>query len=250
MAAAQLYSKFTRVWIPDPEEVWKSAEITQDYKDGDRSLHLQLEDGTLYDLPIGPDGDGLPFLRNPDILVGQNDLTALSHLHEPAVLHSLRVRFVESNLIYTYCGIVLVALNPYEELPLYGDDVLWAYSGHHRGDMDPHIYGVAEEAYRNMARANENQSVVVSGESGAGKTVSAKYALRFFATVGGSRGAVESRVMAANPILEALGNAKTTRNANSSRFGKYVELRFGGGQRLLGAHVRTYLLERSRVVCQ
>uniref|UniRef100_A0A669QZC0 Uncharacterized protein n=1 Tax=Phasianus colchicus TaxID=9054 RepID=A0A669QZC0_PHACC len=94
----------TRVWIPDPEEVWKSAEISQDYKEGDRSLHLQLEDGTLYDLPIEANGRGLPFLRNPDILVGQNDLTALSHLHEPAVLHNLRVRFVESNLIYTYCG--------------------------------------------------------------------------------------------------------------------------------------------------
>ncbi|XP_010725383.1 unconventional myosin-Vb-like [Meleagris gallopavo] len=166
MADAQLYCKSTRVWILDPEEVWKSAEITQDYKEGDRSLHLQLEDGTvrkvlqnsmvphgpprssktlwfltdpqsnelygslwtfmvlqnsmvphgppkpqslwfslqLYDLPIEPNGHGLPFLRNPNILVGQNDLTALSHLHEPAMLHNLRVHFLESNLIYTYCG--------------------------------------------------------------------------------------------------------------------------------------------------
>ncbi|XP_052540358.1 unconventional myosin-Vb-like [Tympanuchus pallidicinctus] len=147
-------------------------------------------------------------------------------------------------------GIVLVAINPYEELPIYGDDVIWAYSGHSRGDMDPHIYGVAEEAYRRMAREGRDQSLVVSGESGAGKTVSAKFAMRFFATVGGGCGAVESRVLAAGPVLEALGNAKTTRNDNSSRFGKYVELSFDRLQRLQGARITTFLLEKSRVVLQ
>lgn len=119
--------QFTRVWIPDQDEVWKAAEITRDYKEGDTVLHLQLDDGTVstenqnlfcyrislrpvcvllqnLEYQVGPKSNLLPFLRNPDILVGENDLTALSYLHEPAVLHNLRVRFLESNHIYTYCG--------------------------------------------------------------------------------------------------------------------------------------------------
>uniref|UniRef100_A0A4W3GY59 Unconventional myosin-Va-like n=1 Tax=Callorhinchus milii TaxID=7868 RepID=A0A4W3GY59_CALMI len=194
----------------------------------------------------------LPYLRNPEILMGENDLTALSYLHEPAVLHNLKVRFLESNNIYTYCGIVLVAINPYEQLPLYGDDVIYAYSGHNVGDMDPHIFAVAEEAYKQLAREGKNQSIIISGESGAGKTMSAKCTMRYFATVGGSAGDtnVEERVLASNPIMEAFGNAKTTRNDNSSRFGKYIEIGFSVGHRIVGANVRTYLLEKSRVVFQ
>uniref|UniRef100_A0A3Q1EY22 Myosin motor domain-containing protein n=1 Tax=Acanthochromis polyacanthus TaxID=80966 RepID=A0A3Q1EY22_9TELE len=236
--------QFTRVWIPDPDEVWRAAEISRDYKEGESVLHLQLEDET--DNP-------LPFLRNPDILVGENDLTALSYLHEPAVLHNLRVRFLESNHIYTYCGIVLVAINPYEQLQIYGEEVINAYSGQNMGDMDPHIFAVAEEAYKQMARYNErNQSIIVSGESGAGKTVSAKYAMRFFATVGGSANdtSVEEKVLASSPIMEAIGNAKTTRNDNSSRFGKYIQIGFSRHYHIIGANMRTYLLEKSRVVFQ
>lgn len=128
--------------------------------------------------PVDP--STLPPLRNPDILVGENDLTALSYLHEPAVLHNLKVRFVESRLIYTYSGklklmlrisdvssmndailisfvryptgIILVAMNPYKQLPIYGDAIIHAYSGQNMGDMDPHIFAVAEEAYKQMAR--------------------------------------------------------------------------------------------------
>uniref|UniRef100_A0A8C9WB91 Myosin VB n=1 Tax=Scleropages formosus TaxID=113540 RepID=A0A8C9WB91_SCLFO len=236
--------QYTRVWIPDPEEVWRAAEIIKDYKEGDPILHLKLEDESK-DNP-------LPFLRNPDILVGENDLTALSYLHEPAVLHNLRVRFLESNHIYTYCGIVLVAINPYEQLPIYGEEVINAYSGQNMGDMDPHIFAVAEEAYKQMARDEKNQSIIVSGESGAGKTVSAKYAMRYFATVGGSANdtSVEEKVLASNPIMEAIGNAKTTRNDNSSRFGKYIQIGFDRQYHIIGANMRTYLLEKSRVVFQ
>ncbi|OBS81712.1 hypothetical protein A6R68_24298, partial [Neotoma lepida] len=108
----------------------------------------------IREYPIDVQNNQLPFLRNPDILVGENDLTALSHLHEPAVLHNLKVRFLESNHIYTYCGIVLVAINPYEQLPIYGQDVIYAYSGQNMGDMDPHIFAVAEEAYKQMARVD------------------------------------------------------------------------------------------------
>ncbi|XP_035803218.1 unconventional myosin-Vb isoform X2 [Amphiprion ocellaris] len=252
MSVNELYTKFTRVWIPDPDEVWRAAEISRDYKEGEAVLHLQLEDETSLEYPVGPKAKPLPFLRNPDILVGENDLTALSYLHEPAVLHNLRVRFLESNHIYTYCGIVLVAINPYEQLQIYGEEVINAYSGQNMGDMDPHIFAVAEEAYKQMARDERNQSIIVSGESGAGKTVSAKYAMRFFATVGGSANDtnVEEKVLASSPIMEAIGNAKTTRNDNSSRFGKYIQIGFSRHYHIIGANMRTYLLEKSRVVFQ
>ncbi|XP_019134433.1 unconventional myosin-Va isoform X1 [Larimichthys crocea] len=247
-----MFIECARVWIPDAEEVWKSAELTKDYKNGDPSLQLMLEDGTSLEHKLDPKTKNLPYLRNPDILVGENDLTALSYLHEPAVLHNLKVRFVDSKLIYTYCGIVLVAINPYETLPIYGSDIINAYSGQNMGDMDPHIFAVAEEAYKQMARDERNQSIIVSGESGAGKTVSAKYAMRYFATVSGSASEanVEEKVLASNPIMEAIGNAKTTRNDNSSRFGKYIEIGFDTRFRIIGANMRTYLLEKSRVVFQ
>uniref|UniRef100_A0A674E0J1 Myosin VA n=1 Tax=Salmo trutta TaxID=8032 RepID=A0A674E0J1_SALTR len=204
--AGSLYSRhcFARVWIPDADEVWKSAELTKNYKHGDSTLHLTLEDGMDIEHKLDDKTKNLPHLRNPDILVGENDLTALSYLHEPAVLHNLKVRFTDSKLIYTYCGIVLVAINPYENLPIYGSDIINAYSGQNMGDMDPHIFAVAEEAYKQMARDERNQSIIVSGESGAGKTVSAKYAMRYFATVSGAatEANVEEKVLASNPIME------------------------------------------------
>uniref|UniRef100_A0AAZ3P529 Myosin VAb n=1 Tax=Oncorhynchus tshawytscha TaxID=74940 RepID=A0AAZ3P529_ONCTS len=238
--------------LPNAVEAWKPAELTKDYTPGDRALCLQLEDGTNLEHKIDPQTNSLPPLRNPDILVGENDLTALSYLHEPAVLHNLKVRFVESKIIYTYCGIVLVAINPYESIPIYDHDIINAYSGQNMGDMDPHIFAVAEEAYKQMARDQRNQSIIVSGESGAGKTVSAKYAMRYFATVSGSSSEanVEERVLASSPIMEAIGNAKTTRNDNSSRFGKYIEIGFDKNYHIIGANMRTYLLEKSRVVFQ
>uniref|UniRef100_A0A1A7ZSH0 Myosin VC n=1 Tax=Nothobranchius furzeri TaxID=105023 RepID=A0A1A7ZSH0_NOTFU len=252
MALLELYTKFNRVWIPDTEHVWKSAEITRDFHPGENALGLLLEDGTEHQYPVDPSEPSLPPLRNPDILVGENDLTALSYLHEPAVLHNLKVRFVESRIIYTYCGIILVAVNPYKQLPIYGDAIINAYSGQNMGDMDPHIFAVAEEAYKQMARNHKNQSIIVSGESGAGKTVSARYAMRYFAVVSksGSKTRVEDKVLASNPITEAIGNAKTTRNDNSSRFGKYTEISFDRRYRIIGANMRTYLLEKSRVVFQ
>ncbi|XP_058870055.1 unconventional myosin-Vb [Acipenser ruthenus] len=253
MSAADLYTKLTRVWVPDPEQVWVPAQLSHDYRDGDDCLHLQLSDGTEVQYVVAPGPPpGLPPLRNPDILEGENDLTALSYLHEPAVLHNLRVRFLDYSSIYTYCGIILVAINPYEQLPIYGEDVIDAYSGQNMADMDPHIFSVAEEAYRQMAREEKNQSIIISGESGAGKTVSAKFTMRYFAAVGGSvrETSVEERVLESNPIMEAIGNAKTTRNDNSSRFGKYIEIGFGRKGDIIGANMRTYLLEKSRVIFQ
>ncbi|XP_011605937.2 unconventional myosin-Vc [Takifugu rubripes] len=252
MALMELYTVSNRVWILDAEHVWKSAEILEDFHLGDSALELLLENGAVSYYPVDPSKPNLPPLRNPDILVGENDLTALSYLHEPAVLHNLKVRFVESRIIYTYCGIILVAVNPYKQLPIYGDAIIHAYSGQNMGDMDPHIFAVAEEAYKQMARNHKNQSIIVSGESGAGKTVSARYAMRYFAVVSksGSKARVEDKVLASNPITEAIGNAKTTRNDNSSRFGKYTEISFDRRYRITGANMRTYLLEKSRVVFQ
>uniref|UniRef100_A0A7N8XMP0 Methyl-CpG binding domain protein 3b n=1 Tax=Mastacembelus armatus TaxID=205130 RepID=A0A7N8XMP0_9TELE len=239
------------VWIPDPDAVWVSAQLLQDYSHGEKHLLLQLSDGKV-SLEIMSSPTGLPPLGNPDILEGENDLTALSFLHEPAVLHNLRVRFLGYSSIYTYCGIVLVAINPYEQLPIYGEEVIDAYSGQDMADMEPHIFSVAEEAYRTMTREEKNQSIIISGESGSGKTVSAKFTMRYFAVVGGAtqQTSVEERVLASNPIMESIGNAKTTRNDNSSRFGKYIEIGFGRKGDIIGANMRTYLLEKSRVVFQ
>ncbi|XP_061093823.1 unconventional myosin-Vb [Conger conger] len=247
----ELYTKGASVWVPDPETVWASASLLQDFSPGDGQLLLQLSDGREVQYPLSPPA-GLPPLGNPDILEGENDLTALTFLHEPAVLHNLRVRFLDYSSIYTYCGIVLVALNPYEQLPIYGEEVIDAYSGQDMADMEPHIFSVAEEAYRTMIREQKNQSIIISGESGSGKTVSAKFTMRYFAVVGGAaqQTCVEERVLASNPIMEAIGNAKTTRNDNSSRFGKYIEIGFGRHGDIIGANMRTYLLEKSRVVFQ
>ncbi|XP_022250756.1 unconventional myosin-Va-like isoform X1 [Limulus polyphemus] len=249
MTTKELYTKGARVWMPDAELVWKGAEVVKDFDN--KQIVVEYEDGERETLKIDTP-EKLPPLRNPEILVGENDLTSLSYLHEPAVLYNLQVRFCNQNVIYTYCGIVLVAINPYEDLPIYGNDTIFAYRGQAMGDLDPHIFAVSEEAFTKMERENENQSIIVSGESGAGKTVSAKYAMRYFATVGGSstETQIEKKVLASNPIMEAIGNAKTTRNDNSSRFGKYIEIDFNNKYHIMGANMRTYLLEKSRVVFQ
>lgn len=217
------------MWIPDAETVWQGAVITRAYKPGDTAIYLRADASGSDEVAVAIKGElDLPPLRNPTSLIGQNDLTALSYLHEPDVLHNLQVRFCERQNIYTYCGIVLVAINPYSELPLYGQDLINAYRGHSLGELEPHIFAIAEDAYTKLEREKCNLSIIVSGESGAGKTVSAKYAMRYFAAVGGSESEtnIERKVLASSPIMEAIGNAKTTRNDNSSRFGKFTKLLF------------------------
>ncbi|KAM7342647.1 dilute class unconventional myosin isoform 2-T2 [Cochliomyia hominivorax] len=250
-----LYAKGCKVWLPNVNTVWESATLNENYRKGVTSLKVQLESGKEVEVKVNPDGSNLPPLRNPAILVGQNDLTSLSYLHEPGVLHNLRVRFCERQTIYTYCGIVLVAINPYADLPLYGSSIIRAYRGRSMGELEPHIFALSEEAYTKLEREKCNLSIIVSGESGAGKTVSAKYAMRYFAAVGGSESEtqVERKVLASSPIMEAFGNAKTTRNDNSSRFGKFTKLLFKNNMsvmNLTGATMHTYLLEKSRVVFQ
>uniref|UniRef100_A0A336N0D5 CSON007507 protein n=1 Tax=Culicoides sonorensis TaxID=179676 RepID=A0A336N0D5_CULSO len=129
----ELYLKDIKVWIPDPVNVWQSASIVEDYKKGDKALKLITDDGQEKVLSINNPDTDLPHLRNPSILIGQNDLTALSYLHEPDVLHNLEVRFLGKQTIYTYCGIILVAINPYQDMPLYSLDIIRAYRGHNMG---------------------------------------------------------------------------------------------------------------------
>ncbi|XP_050522189.1 unconventional myosin-Va isoform X2 [Daktulosphaira vitifoliae] len=246
----KLYVVGTKIWVPCKSEVWQAAEIIESY-DGQKLVIRKTKDGIEQVLKVNSEEE-LPPLQNPDILIGENDLTSLSYLHEPAILYNLYCRFVQSRAIYTYCGIVLVAINPYQDLDIYGIDTMMTYRGQTMGSLDPHVFAVAEQAFNKMEIENNNQSIIVSGESGAGKTVSAKYAMRYFATISGSETEtqVEKKVLASSPIMEAIGNAKTTRNDNSSRFGKYIELHFDDRNHIIGASMRTYLLEKSRVVYQ
>lgn len=257
---ADVYVKGTRVWIQDPELGWKSVTVESKTGEGN-SIKLVLvdEEGTEIVHQTSPARSELPPLRNPPILEGIDDLTNLSYLHEPAVLHNISVRYAQ-HTIYTYSGIVLIAANPFQKVSLYSADVIKAYSGKDRGDLEPHLFAIAEDSYRCMIKDKKNQTVIVSGESGAGKTVSAKFIMRYFASVNldlssataGDSGMSETerQILATNPILESFGNAKTTRNDNSSRFGKYIEIQFDSKISIIGAKIRTYLLERSRLIFQ
>ncbi|VDK73468.1 unnamed protein product [Onchocerca ochengi] len=251
------YKKGTHIWLKDPEKVWIGGELLDDFKFTSQT-RIRLEDGQVTELKF-EESEELPFLRNPDVLLGCDDLTTLSYLHEPAVLNHLSFRFVKREAIYTYCGIVLVAINPYANCSqLYGDDVIQVYRGVGKQirELDPHIYAVAEEAFFDLSKFGKDQSIIVSGESGAGKTVSAKYLASVTCSSSSKSysnrpiAGIEDRVLASNPIMETIGNAKTIRNDNSSRFGKYIQIDFSDRFGIVGAEMRTYLLEKSRVVLQ
>ncbi|KAJ8759449.1 hypothetical protein K2173_006986 [Erythroxylum novogranatense] len=184
---------------------------------------------------------------------GVDDMTKLSYLHEPGVLQNLKARY-ELNEIYTYTGNILIAINPFQRLPhIYDAHMMQQYKGAPFGELSPHVFAVADVAYRAMVNEVKSNSILVSGESGAGKTETTKMLMRYLAFLGGRSGTegrtVEQQVLESNPVLEAFGNAKTVRNNNSSRFGKFVEIQFDKRGRISGAAIRTYLLERSRV-CQ
>ncbi|KAJ2896227.1 Myosin type-2 heavy chain 1, partial [Coemansia aciculifera] len=253
-------------FFADVELAWVQAVLTEKSVAGDIVRLVFDRDGQEYVFEATTDevsrgAKELPPLCNPPVLEGIDDLTSLSHLNEPAVLHNLQVRYGMHN-IYTYSGIVLVALNPFAHVPLYSQDTLEAYAGRMRGELEPHLFAISEDAFQGMVRDKRNQTIIVSGESGAGKTMSAKHIMRYFASahegtansgeaserVGISR--VEEMILATNPVLESFGNAKTTRNDNSSRFGKFLEIRFSERHTIEAAYIRTYLLERSRLVYQ
>ncbi|GLT25947.1 hypothetical protein SLA2020_010450 [Shorea laevis] len=181
---------------------------------------------------------------NPDILDGVDDLMQLSYLNEPSVLFNLQYRY-NRDMIYTKAGPVLVAINPFKAVPLYGNDYIEAYKN--KSIESPHVYAITDTAIREMRRDEVNQSIIISGESGAGKTETAKIAMQYLAALGGGSG-IEYEILKTNPILEAFGNAKTLRNDNSSRFGKLIEIHFSESGKISGAKIQTFLLEKSRVV--
>ncbi|KAL4423973.1 hypothetical protein ABPG75_001274 [Micractinium tetrahymenae] len=190
---------------------------------------------------------------NPALLDGVSDLTQLTYLNEPGILEVLRQRFSGSGSgVYTNAGCVLVAVNPFEELPLYGGEVAARYSRRRSTEDEapgePHVFQTADRAFKQMLATAQSQSVLITGESGAGKTETTKIVMRYLASLAGGTG-MEDKVLESNPVLEAFGNAQTLRNKNSSRFGKLIEIYFNRGH-ICGALIHTYLLEKSRVVHQ
>ncbi|XP_068435560.1 myosin heavy chain, fast skeletal muscle-like [Clinocottus analis] len=186
------------------------------------------------------------------------DMAMMTHLNEPAVLYNLKERFA-SWMIYTYSGLFCVVVNPYKWLPVYDSQVVNAYRGKKRVEAPPHIFSISDNAYQFMLTDRENQSILITGESGAGKTVNTKRVIQYFATIAVAgvkkeaskmQGSLEDQIIAANPLLEAYGNAKTVRNDNSSRFGKFIRIHFGTTGKLASADIETYLLEKSRVTFQ
>ncbi|CAL8405958.1 unnamed protein product [Arctogadus glacialis] len=174
------------------------------------------------------------------------DMAMMTHLNEAAVLYNLAEGY-SAWMIYTYSGLFCATENPYKWLPVYDQSVVNAYRGKKRMEAPPHIFSVSDNAVQNMLTDRENQSVLITGESGAGKTVNTKRVIQYFATISES---LEDQIIAANPLLEAYGNAKTVRNDNSSRFGKFIRIHFHANGKLSSADIETYLLEKSRVTFQ
>ncbi|EZG57259.1 myosin F [Gregarina niphandrodes] len=267
-----------RVWIRAPEdcrdEVWVKGEVLE----GGREMRLELTDEVV----------AVPeefLICNDEVMTSSgiqslDDLTQLTHLHEAAILNSLNGRF-DADAIYTYTGPILIAVNPFKRIRgLYDDEILRryidkAYEQVYSVERVPHVFSVAVEAYHGLCRGTasgsktgaaksggNDQTILISGESGAGKTESTKFVMKLLAMAGSSedkKSTIENQVLQSNPLLEAFGNAKTLRNDNSSRFGKFIEMQFTLEQsikyagvigRLSGAEIHTYLLETVRVCRQ
>ncbi|XP_033853122.1 myosin-7-like [Acipenser ruthenus] len=238
-------------FVPDPVTEFVKARISS--RDGAK-VTVDTYDGktvTVKDEHVHP--------QNPPKYDKIEDMAMFTFLHEPAVLYNLKERYA-AWMIYTYSGLFCVTVNPYKWLPVYNAEVVNAYRGKKRAEAPPHIFSISDSAYQNMLTDRENQSILITGESGAGKTVNTKRVIQYFASiaaVGGkkdavasSKGTLEDQIIQANPALEAFGNAKTLRNDNSSRFGKFIRIHFAASGKLASADIETYLLEKSRVTFQ
>ncbi|XP_016768906.1 myosin heavy chain, muscle isoform X11 [Apis mellifera] len=238
-------------WVPDEKEGYVLGEIKATKGD---VVSVGLPGGETKDFKK----DQLQQV-NPPKYEKCEDMSNLTYLNDASVLHNLKQRYY-AKLIYTYSGLFCVAINPYKRFPVYTQRCAKLYRGKRRNEVPPHIFAISDGAYVNMLTNSENQSMLITGESGAGKTENTKKVIAYFATVGAStkkaddptqkKGSLEDQVVQTNPVLEAFGNAKTVRNDNSSRFGKFIRIHFGPSGKLAGADIETYLLEKARVISQ
>merc|ERR1719288_640902 len=202
--------------------------------------------------------DGLQKM-NPPKYDKQEDMADLTCLNEASVLHNIKERYY-SGLIYTYSGLFCVVVNPYKRLPIYTEKIIEIYKGKKRHEVPPHVFAITDIAYRSMLQDREDQSILCTGESGAGKTENTKKVIQYLAFVAASKpktnnhlpatNQLEQQLLKANPILEAFGNAKTVKNDNSSRFGKFIRINFDASGYIAGANIETYLLEKARIIRQ
>ncbi|KPU73405.1 uncharacterized protein Dana_GF15360, isoform W [Drosophila ananassae] len=244
------YDSKKNCWVPDEKEGYLLGEI-------------KATKGDIVSVGL-PGGETRDFKKdqlqqvNPPKYEKAEDMSNLTYLNDASVLHNLRQRYY-NKLIYTYSGLFCVAINPYKRYPVYTNRCAKMYRGKRRNEVPPHIFAISDGAYVDMLTNHVNQSMLITGESGAGKTENTKKVIAYFATVGAStkkdesqknKGSLEDQVVQTNPVLEAFGNAKTVRNDNSSRFGKFIRIHFGPTGKLAGADIETYLLEKARVISQ
>uniref|UniRef100_A0A8C2J2W9 Slow myosin heavy chain 2 n=1 Tax=Cyprinus carpio TaxID=7962 RepID=A0A8C2J2W9_CYPCA len=250
-AQTRLFDMKKECFVPDVEVEYVKASIIS--RDGDK-VTANTEFGktvTVKEIDVHP--------QNPPKFDKIEDMAMFTFLHEPAVLFNLKERYA-AWMIYTYSGVFCVTVNPYKALPVYNQEVVVAYRGKKRTEAPPHIFSISDNAYQYMLSDRENQSVLITGESGAGKTVNTKRVIQYFASIAAAptkkdasmekKGTLEDQIIQCNPALEAFGNAKTIRNDNSSRFGKFIRIHFGISGKLASADIETYLLEKSRVTFQ
>lgn len=184
-----------------------------------------------------------------DSLTPVSNLVHMNELSEAAILHNLRLRY-EVNLIYTSIAAILVSINPFKMLPIYSPAIMREYRDkiNKQEEVSPHVYALADQCYKALAADRSNQCVIISGESGAGKTEAAKLVMQYLSEMSGQGSAVEQQLLESNQCIEAMGNAKTVRNNNSSRFGKWIQIQFNERLHIVGANMSQYLLEKSRIV--
>ncbi|KAJ1408494.1 P-loop containing nucleoside triphosphate hydrolase [Sesbania bispinosa] len=241
-----------RVWCRQPRGQWELGSVQST---SGEEAYVSLSNGNVVKVARS---ELVP--ANPDILEGADDLIKLGYVNEPSVLHNLKLRYSQE-MIYSKAGPILIALNPFKSFQIYGNDHVSTYR--QRFIDSPHVYAMVEAAYNKMIRGEYplssfeifelysnyevNQSIIISGESGSGKTETAKIAMQYLAALGDGSCGIENEILQTNCILEAFGNAKTAINDNSSRFGKLIEIHFSTMGKICGAKIQTYLLEKSRV---
>lgn len=236
------------VWVPSDKSGFEPASLKEEV--GEEAIVELVENGKK----VKVNKDDIQKM-NPPKFSKVEDMAELTCLNEASVLHNLKERYY-SGLIYTYSGLFCVVINPYKNLPIYSEEIVEMYKGKKRHEMPPHIYAITDTAYRSMMQDREDQSILCTGESGAGKTENTKKVIQYLAHVASShkskkdQGELERQLLQANPILEAFGNAKTVKNDNSSRFGKFIRINFDVNGYIVGANIETYLLEKSRAIRQ